>query len=63
MWLKKNNVGLRNNVYENQRPNRNFRHDLVAKIVAAYDRAAGKLAAAKAEKAEKKADGKADVKE
>src|SRR5271166_6081340 len=38
-----------------------IRHDLVAKIVAAFDRAAGKLPAAKA--AEKKADGKADVKE
>jgi phosphate starvation-inducible protein PhoH and related proteins len=37
-----------------------IRHDLVAKIVAAYDRAGGKLPAAKAEK---KADGKADVKE
>jgi phosphate starvation-inducible protein PhoH and related proteins len=40
-----------------------IRHDLVAKIVAAYDRAAGKLSAAKAEKAEKRADGKAEVKE
>ena len=40
-----------------------IRHDLVGKIVAAYDRAAGKLAAAKAEKMEKRADGKADVRE
>jgi phosphate starvation-inducible protein PhoH and related proteins len=40
-----------------------IRHDLVAKIVAAYDRAAGKLAGAKAEKMEKRADGKADVRE
>ncbi len=40
-----------------------IRHDLVAKIVAAYDRAAGKLPAAKADRTEKKADGKADVRE
>jgi phosphate starvation-inducible protein PhoH len=40
-----------------------IRHDLVGKIVAAYDRAAGKLASAKADKTEKKADGKADVRE
>jgi phosphate starvation-inducible protein PhoH and related proteins len=40
-----------------------IRHDLVGKIVAAYDRAAGKLPAAKSERAEKKADGKADVRE
>jgi phosphate starvation-inducible protein PhoH and related proteins len=40
-----------------------IRHDLVAKIVAAYDRAAGKLSAARVEKVEKKADGKADVRE
>jgi phosphate starvation-inducible protein PhoH and related proteins len=40
-----------------------IRHDLVAKIVAAYDRAAGKLPGVKAERTEKKADGKADVRE